>query len=1035
MLWLMLNMGASADHEGDGGSLNVTLTVNDGNNAPAMTDFTLTLMDVNEAPVGDNDKLMKLVDHDEKDDTPNQAQMLEMYEPANAESMFSRTLDITNAFDDEDGDTLFTYSMTVTGPDGMAVKWLNLGNPERGDDGSIVVTVSGVVPAGSVGAHEVTIHAEDQSGMKGMVSFNLIVDDGNDEITDITLMNRDGTDNARFDVTVDENDESGMLFGYLNSVDLDDPRHPHGVHKMDDEKWTVSDKNFEIVEVNGKLELRLKDGMSLDFENPPEKVMIVVTDADGEEYSQELKLQINNKNDAPTVKTTQPGNWWVTVDEDLDADDVDKGEWLTFQIEVDGDPTPLFEDQDAGEKLTYELSGSGAAFLEINDMGVIQNKEGMIADRGVYDVTVTAKDDDGAETDPVTFKLAVVLSDEDDEDKAAPEIENANGMDFKEGSDAGAVVARFTVENPDLDMKGVHPWGAMTVKLTAAHNTSGNNDELLPDGEMDAYFKAEMESSDGDSEVWVVKVTEAGAKALNHEVFDDVRLTVKVWDEFGTGNSEASPDDERTINFDVTDRDEPIRYIPDIDVDHSTSGLILTDGMLSFTTMQQTDPTSDTVTLYLNLSKLFEDEDTDDDDDEMSFSISENTSWLTIKQRPMEWRDIEDANDDDNDPNNDVVWGGDSQNLEEPDARDIVAIIEINRDGVMGKDNDPAPGEIGQDDNGSFTISVTGQDSADRATATVTVKIMDENLDAAAGGVTISNTKPVQGNSLTMRFDESKDPDFTGPKAGMPIAELYMWKTAADADGNEETTKSVSINNPTPYDLTDAEVGMHIGGTVVYFELFDGNIVRSEEQDAKHTDAVENRNDAPKSTLAVMGTNGEGELVFTGDVTDADEIPDEGQPGAKAYKWQYSANGVSGWKDFADADTSTPMTTTIPANVVGNYVRLVVTFTDEGGMKERVEAETLFKVGDLATTGDTDNPFPTPTISIERGEVDGKVKVGGQLKVNGTTPGAVRLNGFLMARLSKKALGTTLEITQATRRQGRNGQSHWHEGRQRHLHH
>ena len=991
-LWLVLKEGEMADFERDMGSIDITLSVEDSAMQSVSQDFSLTLMDVNEEPMGDNDMVMKLVDHDSKADTPDQKQMLEMYEPAYAEDMYEIKLDITNAFDDEDGDTLFTYS--IEGP-----SWLQLSSPVRGDDNTIVVTISGNVPAGELGVHEVMLYAEDQGGMKGMVSFNVIVDDGNDEITDITLTNRDGTENVLFDVTVDENDESGMVFGYLNSVDLDDPRHPHGAHKEDEEKWSVSDKNFEIVEMDGKLALKLKAGMSLDYEAPPEAVMITVTDGDRPPYSQKLALQINNKNDAPTV-ANQPGNWWVTVDEDLDADDVGKGEWLTFQIEGAGDPTPLFEDKDAGEELTYTLSGSGAAFLDIDKDGVIQNKKGMIADRGVYDVTVTAKDggEDGAQSVSATFKLAVVLSDEDDEDKATPEIENANGMDFMEGSGAGEVVARFTVENPDLDMKGVHPWGAMTVKLTAAHNTSGDSDVSLDL----AYFKAEMESSAEGSEVWVVKVTDAGAKALNHEAFDDVRLTVKVWDNIGTNNAD-NPDDERTINFDVTDRDEPIMYMPDPGA-HSTSGLTGTGNMLSFTTMQQTDPTSDTVTLYLNLSKLFEDEDSDDDDDEMSFSISENTSWLTVKQRPMEWRDIEDANDDDDDPNNDVIWGGtDQTSLEVPDARDIVAIIEIDRDGMMGGDS--APGEISQDNDGSFTIRVTGQQSADRGSATVTVKIMDQNLDAATGGVTISNAKPVQGNRLTMTFDESKDPDFTGPKAGTPIAELYMWKTATDAEGNDETTKSVSINNPMPYVLTDAEEGMHIGATVVYFELFDGNIVRSDDQDATHTDAVVNRNDAPKSTLAVTETDG-GELVFAGDVTDADGIPENGD-GAKAYKWQYSANGVSGWKDFTDDNADSPMTTTIPTAVVGNYVRLVVTFTDEGGKDERVEAQTSFKVGALI-------PSPTMSVTIERGEVDvggsTYVKAGGQLKLNGVTSGAriEWLDG-------KNVIGTkdTLDITQA----------------------
>ena len=1000
MLWLMLNMGASADHEGDGGSLNVTLTVSDGTNAPAMTDFTLTLMDVNEAPVGDNDKLMKLEDHDGKADTPLQAMAVGAYEDATAESPYSITLDLTGVFDDQDGDTLFIY--TVDGP-----SWLSIGNPVRGEGNSVSVTLSGAVPAGAVGTHEVMIYATDQGGAMDSVSFNLVVDDGNDRITDIVLTNPDGSENVYFEIEVDEN-EPGVVFGYLSSMDLDDANHPNGAHKTDASKWKVTGKgsdNFEVVSMNGMLALKLKDGKSLDHENAPASVTIEVTDGDKTQpFTQDIDLQVNDKNDAP--KAGAVGNWWVTAPEDLEDDEVERaGQWVKFQIEVAADDKKkLFVDEDEGEKLTYKLSGSAASFLEITADGTIQNKKGVAPKSGTFDVVITASDggEDGAMSAVADFKITVVLSDEENEDKDQPEISRPDGIDMDEGAPEGTVVARFTVENEDLHLKGLHPWGDMTVMLTEAQNTSDSS----PRGLSLDYFKVERESEGTNSEVWVVKLTKKGSEAMDlndHEMIEDVRLTVSVWDNIG-GNDIGNPDDTRTIDFDVENRDEPIKYMRD-DGDHSTALVQAKDGSLSFTTDQQDEGTGSegTTRIYLNLTKLFEDLDGDDDDDELSFSISENTPWISIYQDAMEWRDIVDSNEDDENDDNDIVWSGDLAPLDD-NSRDIVAILEIDRNGMKGKDNkDYAPEEIEQDDDGSFTITARGEDSADMATFTVAVKVNDENLDipvnadGVSSAVTISDSTPAQGNRLTVRFDESKDPDFTGDNKGEPVAVLYKWKIDEDdqVDGFE-MLKSVSVNSPMSFVLTDAEVDMRVLATVVYFELEDGSIVKADDQNAKHSDMVENRNDAPTGAITVMGTNAgnnvdvnddtendDDELVFSSSVKDADDIPVGGE-GAPEYRWEYSANGRSGWKKFDDNDPDSELTAHIPQEAQGQYVRVVMTYTDDGGegKTEIVESQAI-KVGAIDHTS-----AGSPSITIARGDVGGSVKPGGQLKVDGATKGA-----------------------------------------------
>ena len=1000
MLWLMLNMGASADHEGDGGSLNVTLTVSDGTNAPAMTDFTLTLMDVNEAPVGDNDKLMKLEDHDGKADTPLQAMAVGAYEAATAESPYSITLDLTGVFDDQDGDTLFIY--TVDGP-----SWLTIGNPVRGEGNSVSVTLSGAVPAGAVGTHEVMIYATDQGGEMDSVSFNLVVDDGNDRITDIELTNPDGSENVYFEIEVDEN-EPGVVFGYLSSMDLDDANHPNGAHKTDASKWEVDNDNFEVVPMNGMLALKLVDGKSLDHEKAPDSITITVTDGDKTKFPQRIDLQVNDKNDAPTVKH-EPGNWWVTAPEDLEDDEVERpGQWVKFQIEVAGDDKPLFVDEDDGEELTYTLTGPAASFLEIVDGTTIQNKKGVAPKSGTFDVVITASDggEDGAMSAVADFKITVVLSDEENEDKDQPEISSPDGIDRDEGVPEGTVVARFTVDNEDLHLKGLHPWGDMTVKLTLAQDTTNGTSPVELDLD---YFKVERESEGTDSEVWVVKLTKEGAAAMDHEKIEDVRLTVAVWDNIGENNNESNPDDTRTIDFDIENRDEPIVYMRD-DGDHSTELVFVArDGSLSFTTDQRTaeqddDTSSDNTTrIYLNLTKLFGDLDGDDDDDELSFSISENTPWISIYQQAMEWRDIVDSNEDDEDSSNDILW---SDILDRPDenSRDIVAILEIDRDGMKGKDNTVyAPEEIEQDVDGSFTITARGEDTADTARFTVTVKVKDENLDipindvGVSSAVTISDSTPAQGNRLTVRFDESKDPDFTGDNKEEPVAVLYKWKTDEDTQVNDnEMLESVSVNSPMSFVLSDAHVDMHVLATVVYFELEDGSIVKSEDQNAKHSDMVENRNDAPTGAITLVGTNAgnnvdvdddtendDDELVFSSSVKDADDIPDDGE-GARTYRWEYSANGRSGWKKFDDNDPDSELTAHIPKDAQGNYVRVVMTYTDDGGDgKTEIVASQAIKVGAIDHTS-----AGSPSITIARGDVGGSVKPGGQLKIDGATKGA-----------------------------------------------
>ena len=231
-----------------------------------------------------------------------------------------------------------------------------------------------------------------------------------------------------------------MVLGKITVDDADHPLHPNGRHRV-----TVNDPRFEIREdADGNLWLALKEGQSLDYEadanrdrQPDGEVLVTVTAVEvnaelnppaiaalpgrgkyknTEEKSATFAVVINDKNDAPVAQTV--GNWWVTVDDDLEADEVSAGSWLNFQLEIDdgdfnsetGDDFPAFTDQDigAGDDLTYTLSGSSWLEIEEDSDGTVSitNAKGAIPTRGVYGVTVTATDKAGASAS-ASFELNV----------------------------------------------------------------------------------------------------------------------------------------------------------------------------------------------------------------------------------------------------------------------------------------------------------------------------------------------------------------------------------------------------------------------------------------------------------------------------------------------------------------------------------------------------------------------------------------------------------------------------------------------------
>ena len=935
-LWLVLSEDVNHEMED---SIDVTVTVTDSGGATAMVeDYTITIRNANDAPAA-NQVGVTVVDVEATEDVDESATPVTSFD-ATAGDDFRITLDLTNMFSDEDGDSLFAYTLED------APEWLTVLRVEYNAEGMVTgYVLEAAPPAGDdESALGVKIVATDQGGASGYATFDIIVDDGNDVPTAIDLTNLDGTDNAFFDLEVDEH-ATGTMLGYVSVDDQDDPRHSHGQHE-----WKVSDDdNFEIVEMNGRQVLKLKDDAMIDFEaegGDSITLTVTATDGGGAAKSQMITVEVNDMND-PVVVANEPGSWWVTINDDLDPEDVAEGAYLDFSLETEaaGDSLPLFTDEDeSGDnaKLTYAFVSGAPDWLEIDaDTGRIYSKAGEEDDelptRGVHTITVSATDGAGSSQE-ATFKLAVVVSDGDNDDNDQTQIESASGMDIDENPEAGTVVAAFTITDEDLsDMAGLHPWGDVTVTLDLVQNTTDSSSPVPGEA---AWFELEMVSESGDTQNWQVKLTAGGATAMNYEdSLEDLRLTISA----GDAVTDASDRDTRTINFDVDDVNEAPDYIQDATTSTDLGATMPTTAV----GQQEVDPTPNdmtdangVITLYLNLSGMYEDPDEDHDDDDITFTVSTDTPWISVATQPVEWETYMEGPDEDADTDDDGAWGPTNPTNDD----DIVAVVTIDRTMMHSQDAD-----------GSFTITATDSDGA-VTTTMVPVTITDENVAPAedAEGVTLNDDTPYQSDDLHMRFDDSVDPDFTGTeaKADNPILVVYEWKRDDDnmPDNGDETLLSVSADEPATYTVTQEDVGMVIQGTVTYFELFDGMIQQTENMPAldARSELVQDRPDDATGTITFGSTNADNELVATVMVDDEDGINAD----TLTYVWESSVNGRGGWTPFADDDTgdgtAEEQTTVIGAAQQGMHVRLVVEFNDENGTPERVVSETI-KVGTIDT--------------------------------------------------------------------------------------
>ncbi len=209
--------------------------------------------------------------------------------------------------------------------------------------------------------------------------------------------------------------------------------------------YTVSDNRFEVVEQNGRTELRLKEGESLDAEQGSVPVTVTVTDSGGETATRTVSVSPTDVNEGPSDISLSN----ASVDENaagavvgsLSTTDVDDGDTHTYSVDdarfevVDGD----LKLKD-GVSLNHEAESSVAVEVTTTDAsGAIYSETFTIA---VGDVNEGPSD--------ISLSNASV-----DENAAGAVVGSLSTTDVDDGDSHTYTVddARFEVVDGDLKLK------------------------------------------------------------------------------------------------------------------------------------------------------------------------------------------------------------------------------------------------------------------------------------------------------------------------------------------------------------------------------------------------------------------------------------------------------------------------------------------------------------------------------------------------------------------------------------------------------
>jgi hypothetical protein len=154
---------------------------------------------------------------------------------------------------------------------------------------------------------DMTVTATDKGGHSISQDFSIVVGDVNEAQTALSLNGAYVAENA-----------AGAVIGDLTVVDPD---------QGDSQTFVVSDNRFEVV--NGQL--KLKDGISLDFEaEPTVNVTVTATDKGGHSIAEQFTLGVGNVNEAPLSLTLTTTSDQLLINGSFEADKLNNGQWKLF---------------------------------------------------------------------------------------------------------------------------------------------------------------------------------------------------------------------------------------------------------------------------------------------------------------------------------------------------------------------------------------------------------------------------------------------------------------------------------------------------------------------------------------------------------------------------------------------------------------------------------------------------------------------------------------------------------------------------------
>lgn len=213
-----------------------------------------------------------------------------------------------------------------------------------------------------------------------------------------------------------------------------------------------------------------------------------------------------------------------------------------------------------------------------------------------------------------------------------------------------------------------------------------------------------------------------------------------------------------------------------------------------------------------------------------------------------------------------------------------------------------------------------------------------ESADSAASGNDVS-TQTQAGSDAEQASDGATDSQGEGPLEDVPLVIDLSDLRDADGVGNlllqwQELDQArgvwTKIDGAASQGFTPRQA--HVGNQLrVAIEYIDGR-GNLESFTTAPTPPVRNVNDLPTGELRVIGQ----QLQYETLRADTSAISDEDGVGSLSYQWEISNDG-STWQPYRSEEWSGD-TVVLTQAEVGRYVRVVVSYTDGFGTKERIES-------------------------------------------------------------------------------------------------